>query len=115
MNSSDQLVLLNLTYLLILKLSCFGIGFLIVRLGHSLMLAGAKGEFKFIGSLAGMKSDLATASPGLLYLLLGTTLIGYAMFVDKEIGRDQKPVRPELSLPAPNVALPQPPASSQSK
>ena len=115
MNSSDKLVLLNLTYLLILKLACFGIGFLIVRLGHSLMLAGAKGEFKFTGSLAGIKSDLVSASPGLLYLLLGTTLIGYAMLVDKEIGRDQRPAGPEVSLPAPNVALPQLPASSQSK
>ena len=115
MNSSDKLVLLNLTYLLILKLSCFGIGFLIVRLGHSLMLAGAKGEFKFTGSLVGLKSGLVSASPGLLYLLLGTILIGYAMFVDKEINRDQKTFKPEIVLSAPSVVLPQLPSPSQSK
>ena len=113
MSSSDKLVLLNLSYLLILKLSCFAIGFLIVRLGHNLMLAGAKGEFKFSGSLIGLKSGLASASPGLLYLLLGTVLIGYAMAVDKEVTRVQTLTVPAASASAPVVVLPPLPSLSQ--
>lgn len=93
MNPEQQLVLVNLSLLFLLKLACFTFGFLIVRIGAQLLREGIKGEFKFRSSVAGAKADLVSASPGLLFLLLGVILIGYAMGIPKSIEyeHDSKP------------------------
>ncbi len=66
-----------------MKIVCFVLGYFIVRLGYKLIASGVKGEFKFSAGLGGVKTDLASVSPGLLFVLLGTALIGYAIYVDK--------------------------------
>lgn len=66
-----------------MKVTIFIVGYLTVRLGYNLLLAGVKGEFKFSASFGGSKADLASVSPGLLFVLLGVLLIGYALTVDK--------------------------------
>ena len=67
----------------VLKLVCFVLGYLIVRLGAQLLREGVTGAFKFSADMKGAKADLASASPGLLFVLLGVILIGYAMWVPK--------------------------------
>jgi hypothetical protein len=67
----------------ILKLTCFLLGYSIIRLGYQLMSEGVKGQFKFTSEFRGIKGGLASSSPGLLFVLLGTLLIGYALYVKK--------------------------------
>lgn len=85
MEPHHYLVALNLVLLFVLKLTCFLLGYLIVRTGADLLREGISGTFKFKSSLVGVKADLVSASPGLLFLLLGVLLIGYAMWLPKEI------------------------------
>ena len=68
-----------------MKIVCFILGFLTVRLGYKLIKAGVSGQFKFSANLGGFKTDLASVSPGLLFVLLGVILIGYAMHVEKDV------------------------------
>ena len=72
----------------IIKVFCFYLGYLIVKLGYNLMTDGIKGEFKFFAEFTKLKGGLISASPGLLFLLLGVILIGYAMKIKKEITLD---------------------------
>src|SRR5687767_8905974 len=73
---------------MLIKVICFWIGYLTIKLGHKLMTDGIKGEFKFSANYNGIKGGLLSSSPGLLYLLLGIILIGYAMSVTKTIEFD---------------------------
>jgi hypothetical protein len=75
----------SLAMIVAMKIVCFVLGYLTIRLGHSLIASGVKGQFKFAASLGGMKADLASVSPGLLFVLLGVLLIGYAMYVEKAV------------------------------
>ena len=77
-----------------MKIVCFILGYLIISLGYKLIVSGVKGEFKFSANLGGFKTDLASVSPGLLFVLLGVLLIGYAIHVDKTVtlGINEKPV-----------------------
>jgi hypothetical protein len=68
---------------ILMKIVCFVLGYLTIRLGYQLIASGAKGEFKFSTKFGGIKADLASVSPGLLFVLLGTMLIGYAISVEK--------------------------------
>ena len=98
-----HLVLANLTLVFLLKLTCFVLGYKVVKLGHRLLEDGVKGEFKFKAQLSGAKADLVSASPGLLFLVVGVFLIGYAIFVPKVIELDM----PQVNTPPPPVALPE--------
>jgi len=62
--------LLTLPALIVLeKIVCFIIGYLIVRLGYKLLISGIKGEFKFTSEYKGIKGGLISSSPGLLFVL----------------------------------------------
>jgi len=110
---SNQLTfLLAWAMLILMKIVCFVLGYLTIRLGYKLIDSGAKGEFKFSGKLGGLKADLFSASPGLLFVLLGVFLIGYAIYVEKPLemkewreGREQiekPPLPPTDAEPFPN-------------
>jgi len=60
----------------IIKTTCFLLGYFIVKLGYKLTNDGVKGNFKFTGDYKGVKAGLASGTPGLLFLLLGAALIG---------------------------------------
>jgi hypothetical protein len=92
----------SLFLVVVLKVVCFILGYLTVRLGHQSISSGAKGEFKFSARLSGTGADLASASPGLLFILLGIFLIGFAMYVDKGVVQSIK-VAPSAQVPAPPV------------
>jgi len=66
-----------------MKIICFILGYLTIRLGYKLINSGVKGEFKFTGSYHGIKGGLISSSPGLLFVLLGVLLIAYAIGVNK--------------------------------
>jgi hypothetical protein len=106
-----QLVLVNLLFLLVLKLTLLVLGYLVVRLGHRLLVAGVTGEFKFRAEMSGARADLASASPGLLFLLLGVLLMGYGLGVSKVIEIDPtSPPRvaaPPAPIPPVGTSLPE--------
>lgn len=62
-----------------IKLTSIIVGYLVVRLGYNLLMAGVKGEFTFTSDMKGIKAGLASTSPGLLFLLLGVILMIYAV------------------------------------
>lgn len=79
----ESLTLFSFALVVLMKIVCFILGYLTIRLGHDLIASGAKGEFKFSAKMSGATTNLASVSPGLLFVLLGTMLIGFAMFVEK--------------------------------
>jgi hypothetical protein len=85
-----------------MKIVCFILGYLTIRLGHQLISSGVKGEFKFSASMGGAKADLASVSPGLLFVLLGVLLIGYAIGVEKAVHQQL----PGSAIAQPNVSPP---------
>ena len=72
------------TLVVLLKLVALIIGFKIIKLGYNLLIMGVKGEFKFNADLLGNKADLRSASPGLLFLLLGCMLCGWVVSIEFE-------------------------------
>lgn len=68
-----------------MKIVCFIISYKIVKLGYNLINSGAKGEFKFAYEFVGLKADLASISPGLLFVLLGVLFSIVAINVNKTI------------------------------
>ncbi|KOS07947.1 hypothetical protein AM493_19215 [Flavobacterium akiainvivens] len=72
----------------IIKIVCFTLGFFTVKLGYQLIKDGVKGEFKFSADYKGLKGGLVSSSPGLLFLLLGILLIGYAMGTEQAVSLD---------------------------
>ena len=83
--SPEEAHVAALALLVLMKIVCFILGYLTVRLGYQLIKAGVKGEFKFSASFGGTKADLASVSPGLLFVVLGVGLVGYAISVDKSV------------------------------
>src|SRR5438876_7674116 len=83
--NENTLYLVSFAFVILMKIVCFIIGYLTIRLGYQLISSGVKGEFKFSAGLGGAKANLASVSPGLLFVLLGVLLIGYAMYVKKGV------------------------------
>lgn len=82
--TAESTYLISFSLIVFEKIVCFILGYLTIRLGHHLIASGVKGEFKFSTKMRGASADLASVSPGLLFVLLGAMLIGVAMFKDKE-------------------------------
>jgi len=89
---------ISFALIIAMKIVCFILGYLTIRLGYELIASGVKGDFKFSASLGGVKADLASVSPGLLFVLLGAFLIGYAIYVDKEANLKIGPPSPVEKL-----------------
>ena len=101
MTSTQWLVVVAMILGISLKVICFLFGYLIVKIGAQLLRDGVTGEFKFKTEFPGLKGDLASASPGLLFLVIGAGLIGYAMYLPKSIEYEtvDAPPPPALVLP----------------
>ena len=95
--------LISFGMVILMKIVCFILGYLTIRLGYELIASGVKGEFKFSAQLGGAKAALAGMYPGLLFVLLGVFLIGYAMYVEK--GVELKIPKSQIEKPA--VPIPQ--------
>jgi hypothetical protein len=75
--------LITVLAIVVFKLTVLIAGVFITWMGYKLMVRGITGEFKFSANFRGLKSGLASASPGLLFLLLGVLLLIVAVFKDK--------------------------------
>jgi hypothetical protein len=98
---------LSFALLILMKIVVFILGYLTVRLGHQLIASGVKGEFKFAAELAGVKADLASVSPGLLFVLLGVLLIGYAVSVDKRVDLTMRGLTQPAQMDQPPREIPE--------
>lgn len=87
----DLKLFIPVALVILLKMFCFLLGYLTIRLGYSLISNGVQGKFKFTSEFKGAKAGLASSSPGLLFVLLGVILIGYAMYVNKTYDIDYTP------------------------
>ncbi len=107
--SAEETHLIAFSMIILMKIVVFILGYLTIKLGYKLISSGVKGEFKFSANLGGVKTDLASVSPGLLFVLLGILLIGFAVYVEKEVTTkktEQKiPASPELLGPG-NYQIP---------
>jgi hypothetical protein len=111
--------IVGLLLIFCMKVVVFLTGYLIVRLGYNLILSGAKGEFTFKTKLLNFQADLASLSPGLLFVLLGTMLIGWALFVPKPVDFNfsekrsgPSPTPPDLTAPPAALDIPTPTPNS---
>ena len=59
----------------IIRIAAIGAGVTIVWLGHNTMIRGIKGEFEFEGQFGKLKGS----TPGLLFVLLGSLVIGWSL------------------------------------
>lgn len=89
---------------ILMKVFIFWIGYLVTKLGANLLREGIRGEFRFKTELKGVKADLASASPGLFFALLGALIIGYAIFVEKPVDTSFEPSQiiespPKIEVP----------------
>ncbi len=96
--------LISFGMVIVMKIVCFILGYLTIRLGYELIASGVKGEFKFSAQLGGAKAALAGMSPGLLFVFLGVFLIGYAIYVEKGVELKRMPLS-QIEKPA--VPIPQ--------
>jgi len=81
--SPEVMYLTAFALVIVMKIVCFILGYKIIKLGYNLISAGVKGEFKFSANFIGFKADLASLSPGLLFVLLGVLLIAVAVYTNK--------------------------------
>lgn len=83
MSDEATYYLMTIVPILLFKLALLWAGVSIVRMGYELLLRGVTGEFKFQGGFSGAKADLVSASPGLLFALLGVVLLAIGALSDK--------------------------------
>ncbi len=100
--------MMSIVAVVAIKLTAMIAGYKIVALGHDTLVKGIKGEFDFSGD-AGQNNrvTLKSTSPGLLFVLLGSLLIGWSIFVDKPITYHEGTKTTALE-PARTVISPQP-------
>jgi hypothetical protein len=82
------------------KVGTLLVGYPFARLGYALFLQGVKGEFNFGMELKGAKATMASASPGLFLILMGTAIISVGLYrgLDLQIERTS-PTPAALSSP----------------
>lgn len=69
--------------ILVLKVTAFVLGYLIVRLGHDTMIRGVTGEVDFGFSGSGFETKLKSATPGAFFILMGSAIILWGITVEK--------------------------------
>ena len=107
---TEDIAAYSITVLSILcfKLALIWAGVAVVRMGYELLIRGITGGFTFKGEFSGAKADLVSASPGLLFALLGIVLLTAGAVIDKPFSMErtteqtpQKSAKP--SDPAPKL------------
>lgn len=76
---------------LVLKITAFVLGYLIVRLGHDTMIRGVTGDIDFGFSGEGVEMKLKSAAPGALFVVAGAAIICWGLFVGKPFDMDTDP------------------------
>jgi hypothetical protein len=94
------LLFADIALLFTLKAMLIVISYKTICMGHQLLNAGIKGEFKFKSEFKGAKADLASASPGIFFVFLGIVAMIAAIYltsaVSYKFGGGQGGQQPEL-------------------
>jgi hypothetical protein len=85
LKTSEYISISFMISVLILKITAFVLGYLIVRMGHDTLVKGITGEFDFGFSGSGFSTKLKSASPGLLFVLMGSLIIIWSMAAEKPL------------------------------
>ena len=92
--SSTPVAVAFMISILVLKVTAFVLGYLIVKLGHDTMIRGVTGEIDFGFSGSGFETKLKSASPGAFFILMGGAIIIWGLTVEKpfkvEVPQKQK-------------------------
>lgn len=89
----------NLAFVFIYKIVAIILGYFTIRLGYKLIRNGFEGKFKFRTQFQGLSADLYSASPGLLFVLLGAAFIIFSVVTKYPL------VYKEKSIPISNKEL----------
>lgn len=81
--ASSPVAIVFMISVLALKVTAFVLGYLIVRLGHDILIRGVTGEIDFGFSGSGFKTKLKAASPGALFVLMGAAIIIWGLAMQK--------------------------------
>lgn len=100
-----NLYLINMILVFIYKITTIIIGYFIIKLGYKLIRDGIKGKFKLSASYSGLKADLYSASPGILFIVLGVFLISIAIFSNKNLNYIEKSPKIEKFNPILNLPI----------
>jgi hypothetical protein len=83
---------------LVLKVTAFVLGFLIVKLGHDTMIKGVKGDIDFGFSGSGVRAKLKSGSPGAFFVLAGAAIIIWGLLVEKPMSIKYTPVADQQKI-----------------
>jgi len=95
----------------LVRMAAIAAGVYVVWLGHDTLVRGVRGEFEFQGKLGKLKGS----TPGLLFVLLGSLTIGWALQTpvsgDLDIGGEKKTQQTKMTEPGvggvgPGTSLP---------
>ena len=95
--ASERISIAFMISVLLLKITAFILGYLIVKLGHDTLVKGITGEFNFGFTGSGFSAKLKSASPGALFVLMGTAIIIWSMAVEKPLKVEASPAETKES------------------
>ena len=79
-------VIIAICALLIMKLAAIIAGYGIIKMGYEALVKGVKGEFDFGGKAKNdFEFKLVSASPGLFFVLFGSFIIVWSLFVKQPL------------------------------
>jgi hypothetical protein len=83
--SSTPMAIAYIISVTAMKISAFVIGYFIVKLGHDTLIKGVSGDIDFGFTGGGVEAKLKSASPGAFFVLAGSAIIMWGLFVEKPI------------------------------
>lgn len=82
---SENVSIAFMISVLVMKITAFVIGYLVVKLGHDTLIKGISGEFDFGFEGSGFSTKLKSASPGTFFVLMGAAIIIWSMVAEKPL------------------------------
>jgi hypothetical protein len=83
--SSTPMAIAYIISITAMKICAFVIGYFIVKLGHDTLIKGVSGDIDFGFTGGGVETKLKSASPGAFFVLAGSAIIMWGLFVEKPI------------------------------
>jgi len=99
--SSTPMAIAYIISITAMKICAFVIGYFIIKLGHDTLIKGVSGDIDFGFTGGGVETKLKSASPGAFFVLAGSAIIMWGLFVEKPISLSISPsVGYEVQQPA---------------
>jgi hypothetical protein len=112
-SASSPVAITFILSVLVLKVTAFVLGYLIVKLGHDTMIKGIKGDIDFGFSGSGITTKLKSGSPGAFFVLAGAAIIIWGLIVQKPMDIKYSPPteqkieqKVETKVPGKVIAVP---------